>query len=190
MTTRLTNLSIPYTFQFNITSSGTPERLRAKLRGTTIAFSENNASADTITDSGNGFLTAGFQAGDQITVTSTSAVNDGTYVIGSVVAGTITLIARNDLTTETAGAAGTVTIVAPKAVPDGIGITVKAKNANVGVIHISDSTDKALNTSGGSFTLRNNESISLQVENTQNIWLDATISGEGVEVIFEKSLQA
>lgn len=187
MTTRLTNLGTPFTFQFAVTTSGTPEQLAVKKRATTIAFSENTPDADTITDSGSGFLTAGFQAGDQITV-SGSASNDGTYVIASVVAGTITLLGRNDLTTEAAGA--TVKITAPKTVPDGIGVTIKAKNANGGVIHVADSSAKALNTSGGSFTLRNNESLGLQVVNTDNIWLDTTVSGESVEVIFEKSLQA
>jgi hypothetical protein len=34
--------------------------------------------------------------------------------------------------------------------------------------------------------LRNNESVGLQVNNINQIWLDATVSGEGVEVIFEK----
>ena len=190
MSTRLTNLPTPFTFQFLVTTSGTPEQLTVKRRATTIAFAENTADADTITDSGNGFLIAGFQPGDQITVSSTSGVNDGTYTIGSVVAGTITLLARNDLTTETAGAAGTVKIVAPKSVPDGVGVTIKAMYANGGTIRIADSSAKALNTTTGGFGLRNNESLGLQVENINNIWLDATVSGEGVEVIFEKNVQA
>src|SRR3990167_5792791 len=116
MTTRLTNLGVPFTFQFLVTTAGTPEQLSVKRRAATIAFSENTADADTITDSANGFLIAGFQPGDQITVAG-SASNDGTYVIATVVAGTITLLSRNDLATEAAGA--TVTLTAPKAVPDG-----------------------------------------------------------------------
>lgn len=190
MTTRLTNLGIPFTFQFSVTTSGIPEQLSVKRRVTTIAFSENDASADTITDSANGFIIAGFQAGDQITVSSTSGLNDGTYVIGSVVAGTITLLSRNDVTTETAAAAGTVKIVAPKTVPDGVSVVIKSKNANAGIIHVGYSSATALNTAGASFSLDNNESISLQVENINNIWLDATINGESVEVIYEKSVQA
>lgn len=186
---RLTNLATPFTFQFLVTTTGTPERLTVKRRATTIAFAENTASADTITDSGNGFLIAGFQAGDQITVTSTSTLNDGAYTIDTVVAGTITLLARNDLTTETAGAAGTVTITAPKAVPDGVGVVIKAMFANTGTIRVADSSAKALNTTTGGFGLRSNESVTLQVENVNNVWLDATVSGEGVEVIYEKSVQ-
>lgn len=187
MTTRLTNTPLAFTFQFLVTTSGTPEQLQVKRRATTIAFNENAPDADTITDSGNGLLIAGFQAGDQITVAG-SASNDGTYTVETVVAGTITLLGRNDLTTEAAGA--TVTLTAPKNVPDGVGVTIKAMYANTGTIRIADSSDKALNTSTGGFGLRNNESVGLQVENINNIWLDATISGEGVEVIFEKNLQA
>src|SRR3990167_7510331 len=109
MSNRQQNLPVPFTFQFNVTTSGTPEQLQVKRRAATIAFNENTADADTITDSANGFLTAGFQPGDEITV-SGSTSNDGTYTIASVIAGTITLLDRNDLTTEAAGA--TVKIVA------------------------------------------------------------------------------
>lgn len=187
MTTRLTNLGTPFSFQFLVTTSGTPEQLSVKRRATTIAFNENTESADTITDSANGFLIAGFQAGDQITV-SGSTSNDGTYTVGSVVAGTITLLGRNDLTTEAAGA--TVKIIAFKTVPDGVAVTLKAMYANTGTIRIADSSAKALNTTTGGFGMRNNESVGVQVENISNIWLDSTISGEGVEVLFEKSVQA
>ena len=270
MTTRLTNLATPFTFQFLVTASGTPEQLTVKRRAATIAFVENqvsysastiafveggasadtitdsvggfvtagftaggkikvagtasndgtytidtvvagtitlisaddladelagtaftitqtNTGADTITDSASGFLVTGFQAGDQITV-SGSTLNDGTYVIASVTAGKITLLARNDLITEAAGAI--VKIVAPKTVPDGVAVTIKAMYANGGTIRIADSSAKALNTTTGGFGLRNNESVGLQVENISNVWLDATVSGEGVEVIFEKNVQA
>ena len=190
MSHRSSNLPIPFSFQFNVQTSGTPERLTVKRRATTIAFSENTPDSDTITDSGNGFLVAGFQAGDQITVASTSGLNDGAYTIGAVVAGTITLVARNDLTTETAGAAGTVTITASKNIPDGISLNIKAKNSNTGNITVGYSSATALNTGTGWFSLDNNESIGVQVESTDSVWLDATVSGEGVEVLFEKSLQA
>lgn len=187
MSNRNTNLPLNFTFQFNITSSGTPEQLTAKLRAATIAFNENTPDVDTITDSGNGFLVAGFQAGDQLTV-SGSASNDGTYVIWAVTAGTITLLARNDLTTEAAGA--TVKLVAPKSVPDGVSVNIKAKNANTGNITVGYSSATALNTGTGWMSLDNNESVGIQVQSTDVIWLDATVTGEGVEVWFEKNLQA
>jgi hypothetical protein len=78
------------------------------ITATTIAFVDSDP--DTITDSGNGFLTARFRAGDSITV-SGSTSNDGTYTIASVVAGTITLDAGDELSAEAAG--DTVTITAP-----------------------------------------------------------------------------
>lgn len=187
MSNRQWNLATPFVFRFSVTTSGTPEQLAVKLRATTIAFNENTADADTITDSASGFLVAGFQPGDQITV-SGSASNDGTYTIATVAAGTITLLARNDLATEAAGA--TVVLTAPKAVPDGVGVTLKARNANTGLICIGYSSATALNTASSSFTLDNNESVGLQVTNISDIWLDATVSGESVEVIFEKSVQA
>lgn len=187
MSNRNFNLPLNFTFQFNVQTSGTPEQLQAKLRAATIAFNENTPAADTITDSGNGFLVAGFQSGDQITVAG-SASNNGTYTIASVTAGTITLLDRNDLTTEAAGA--TVKLTAPKSVPDGVSINIKAKNANTGNITVGYSSATALNTGTGWVSLDNNESIGVQVQSTDVIWLDATVSGEGVEVWFEKNLQA
>ena len=187
MSNRQFNLPVPFTFQFNVTTSGTPEQLQAKRRAATIGFAENTADADTITDSGNGFLIAGFQAGDQLTVAGSTS-NDGTYVIASVTAGTITLLGRNDLATE--GAAATVTLTAPKTVPDGISVNIKAKTANTGNITIGHSSASALNTGTGWFSLDSNEAVGIQVQSTDAIWLDATVSGEGVEVLFEKNLQA
>ena len=186
MTSRLTNLPVPFTFQFNITTAGTPEQLTVKRVATTIAFNDNGADPDTITDSASGFLIAGFQPGDNITV-SGSGSNDGTYVVKSVAAGTLTLERKHVLVAEIAGA--TVKITAPKIVPDGIQVTVKAKNGNGGIIHVSYSSATALNTAGASFSLDNNESMGLQVDQTDRIWLDATVSSEGVEVVFEKNLQ-
>lgn len=80
-----------------------------EIEATTIAFVEGGASADTITDSGNGFLTTnddatyGFYAGQTITV-SGSTSNDGTYTIDTATAGTLTLVSTDDLTAESAGA--------------------------------------------------------------------------------------
>ena len=101
------------TFDFTVTSSGGTVNFRFKwvksisatITASTIAFVDSNP--DTITDSGNGFLTAGFKAEDTIIV-SGSASNNINATIASVVAGTITLVASDALTVEAAGA--TVTI--------------------------------------------------------------------------------
>ncbi len=78
----------------------------ASKTATTIAFVDSNP--DTLTDSGNGFLTAGFIANQNITV-SGSTSNDGTYKIDTVAAGTITLTAGASLTAEAAGDTVTLT---------------------------------------------------------------------------------
>jgi hypothetical protein len=76
---------------------------KASIVAATIAFIEGGAAKDTITDSDGAFITSDFYAGQIITV-SGSTSNDGTYEIYSVVAGTITLIATDDLVAELAGA--------------------------------------------------------------------------------------
>ena len=58
--------------------------------GSTIDFVDGGGSADTITDSANGFVDAGFENGDEVTV-SGSTSNDGTYTIVTAAAGTLTL---------------------------------------------------------------------------------------------------
>lgn len=78
----------------------------ATITAATIAFVDSDP--DTITDSGSGFITAGFKAGRPITVAG-SASNDGTYTIASVAAGTITLVAGDSLTVEPLGASVTIT---------------------------------------------------------------------------------
>jgi hypothetical protein len=62
----------------------------------TMAF-----TANTITDSASGFVTAGFEAGQTIIVEGSTS-NDGTYLIDTVAAGTITLAGSPGLTVEPA----------------------------------------------------------------------------------------
>lgn len=76
---------------------------------TTIAFVAGTPGtvAATITDSGNGFITAGFATGDTLFVTGSTA-NSRNFTIGSVTAGTITLIITDVLVSEVAGPSITV----------------------------------------------------------------------------------
>lgn len=76
------------------------------LTGVTFAFVAGTAGtvAPTITDSSNGFVDAGFAAGDTLYVTGSTA-NSRNFTIGSVTAGTITLIMGDSLTSEIAGPA-------------------------------------------------------------------------------------
>lgn len=72
------------------------------ITGTGFAFVDSDP--DTITDTGSGFVTAGFLAGDTISVSGTDD-NDDEYTIaaGGVAAGTLTLIGGDTLTAEGAG---------------------------------------------------------------------------------------
>ena len=54
------------------------EDTSARISGTTIEFVDGGGSSDTITDSGSGFVTAGFATTDKIRVIG-SASNDGDY---------------------------------------------------------------------------------------------------------------
>jgi len=80
---------------------------QASIQGAGIAFVDSDP--DTITDTGNGFITAGFEAGQKITVTGAAqAGNNSDFTIATVAAGTITLISGDALTAE--GASNTITI--------------------------------------------------------------------------------
>ena len=76
---------------------------------TTIAFVAGTPGtvAATITDSGNGFVTAGFAIGDTLYVTG-SPLNSRNFTIALVTAGIITLIMSDVLVSESAGASITV----------------------------------------------------------------------------------
>jgi len=72
------------------------------VTGTTYSFTSEPSGNDTISDTGSGFVTAGFAVGDEIVV-SGSTSNDGTYTITAVAAGVITLADDDTLTNEAAG---------------------------------------------------------------------------------------
>jgi hypothetical protein len=82
------------------------ETTTAKISGITIAFVDGGGSSDTITDSGNGFVTAGFGTTDKIRIIG-SASNDGDYQLTNAAAGTLTM-ATASLTAETASESVTI----------------------------------------------------------------------------------
>lgn len=80
---------------------------QASIIGTGIAFVDSDP--DTITDTGNGFITAGFEAGQKITVSGAAqAGNNADFTIATVAAGTITLVSGDALTVESASNAITI----------------------------------------------------------------------------------
>jgi len=76
--------------------------LAATLSGDGIAFVDSDP--DTITDTGEGFVDAGFEAGMTIEITgATNSENNAKFTIESVAAGTLTLDEDDSLTAEGAG---------------------------------------------------------------------------------------
>lgn len=80
---------------------------------------------------------------------------------------------------------GTPEQLASQAIPAGLEVVVKAKTANTGTITLGNSSANALNSGTACAKLPAGASISFQIQNTDQIWIDATVSGEGVEVIGE-----
>lgn len=95
-----------FSFSSGIMVGGREADFYAHITGTTIAIVDGSPS--TITDSGNGFLDAGFEDGMTIIIEGSTA-DDGIYKIATAVAGTLTLEAGIEFTGELA-AANTLTI--------------------------------------------------------------------------------
>lgn len=88
-----------FPFSTSLTVGGQYAIYTAHITGTTIAIVDGEPS--TITDSGNGFLDAGFEDGMTIIIENSTA-DDGIYKIATAVAGTLTLTTGIEFTGETA----------------------------------------------------------------------------------------
>jgi hypothetical protein len=72
--------------------------VRGAVQGTGLAFVDGGAGSDTITDSGNGFITAGFAPGDVLFVKGATTAGNNTNCTGAV----LTAVAAGTLTFATA----------------------------------------------------------------------------------------
>lgn len=70
-------------------------------------------------------------------------------------------------------------------IPDGFGLVVKALDANNGDIEIGET--KAIAQGAQPFILKPGSALVMGVLNANAVWLDATVSGEGVSAIVEKN---
>jgi hypothetical protein len=61
-------------------------------------------------------------------------------------------------------------------------VLIKAKAANTGNITIGNTSANALTASGNNVVLAAGQSIEMHISNTDQVWIDASVSGEGVEV--------
>ena len=80
---------------------------------------------------------------------------------------------------------GTPEALASHTIPDGAKLIVKAKTGNTGTITVGNSSANALNSGTAHVKLAQNQSLELQVINSASVWIDATVSGEGVEYFSE-----
>jgi hypothetical protein len=108
-------MAIRYSTGLRDKLNGLKATVKGAIVGDTLALVDGGASDDTITDSGNGFIDAGFAPGDVLFVQGcTTAANDSALtgvVITSVAAGTLTIPTASVNTAETF-LAGTVIAVA------------------------------------------------------------------------------
>lgn len=68
--------------------------------GTTLDFVQGSGGADTITDSGSGFVTNGFLVGQSLLIEGSTSNDTILTTIAGVAAGTLTLVSEGELTTE------------------------------------------------------------------------------------------
>jgi hypothetical protein len=124
------------------------------LTGTTFTFVDGGAGlVDTITDSLNGFIDAGFCIGDHVKVTGSTA-SDGTYVVSDVAAGVLT-VPTASFSDEAAGDAVTITansITATSiAFVDGAGNADTITDSNSGFVSAGFQDGDEISISGSTF---------------------------------------
>ena len=90
--------------------------------------------------------------------------------------------------TITNAVAGTPVQGADVAVPEGVLVVVKGHPDNTGTITIASSSAAAVNTTATCDRLAANQSVSLQIKNTNQIWADATVAGERALITFENPI--
>lgn len=87
---------------------------------------------------------------------------------------------------KTVAAAGTAEqLHADLPIPDGFGLIMKALDGNTGDIEFANSKAKA--EGSDVFILDAGQSIALSVTNANAVWLDVTVSGEGVVFYVERN---
>lgn len=86
---------------------------------------------------------------------------------------------------KTVTTSGTPVQLASKLIPDGAALIVKAKTSNTGTITVGFSSSTALNSGTSHLKLTPGVAVAIQVRNADAIWIDATVSSEGVELLVE-----
>lgn len=90
-------------------------------------------------------------------------------------------------TQKTVTLSGTPEQLTAFAIPDGCELVLQAMSANTGIITIGYSSATALNSGSSHTKLLAGQAKSFQVENANIIYIDTTVSGDGVEVFCESN---
>jgi hypothetical protein len=64
-------------------------------------------------------------------------------------------------------------------------VAVKAKLSNTGIISVGFSSATALKTSSSHFKLYAGDSVRVVVDDLDEVWIDSTVNGEGIEYILD-----
>ena len=78
--------------------------------------------------------------------------------------------------------AGTAVQLPSNSVPQDCFVTIKAKSTNTGTIYIGGSKADAEDTANA-FPLSAGEKQDLKIKNSSGIWINASVNGEGVNII-------
>jgi len=70
-------------------------------------------------------------------------------------------------------------------IPYGKALVIKALNTNGGLIRVANSRPEALN-ANSSYWLIGNEAIEYEIKNSEQLWINATVAGEGVVCTVEQ----
>jgi len=148
----------------------------ASMTATTIAFvAETTTTGPTLTDSGSGFVAAGFEDGMSI-VLNGSTSNDGSYSIKHVGAGVIELQGETNLTAEVAG--DTVTIYErPTKVEQ---VKVHCPSGNTSDIFVGGPNVS----SASGMTIVKGTTETFNVNNLENMYVGAGTNGDDAHFTF------
>ena len=124
-------------FSFNKDNHATLLNIKGTLSGTTLAIN----AAKELTDSGNGFLTAGLVPGNSVTIAGfTEGGNNVTKVISTVTAGVIVFTNTSGLVEEAAG--DSVSVTANDELATGAGYTQDTKTLANTTVTEDDTNDR------------------------------------------------
>lgn len=71
------------------------------------------------------------------------------------------------------------------AVPAGAEVVIKAGSSNTGTVTMAESSANAVNSSTNNFDLKADQAVSVQIQNTNQLYFDSTVSGDTVRILFE-----